>query len=321
MAVKTMEKSSFLKYFEILKSKFFKIILLNAIFFTVLSILLVLIMAISAGVSSIFGEISDLWTILTFIPLVLLGPVVAAITKLMRDFVREEPGFFLDDLKKAFKENFKQSIIISLIQYVITWVVLIAARFYYSLIDNGAFYVIGLGVTIFVALAVLVSGYYVYMMTVTLKLKIREIIKNSLIFTMLCFARNIVLTFVLAIWLLVNAAFVYFAIISGNSFVYGLVISLFMVLTFGIIFYTVAFFTFPPIKTYILDPYYESHPEESSASVLDKPNAEDIDYSAQNEEKELPEFVYHNGRMVHRSTLEQESIFSDESVFPNKEDN
>ena len=43
MAVNTLEKNSVLKYFEILKDKFFKILLLNAIFFTVLSLLIVAI--------------------------------------------------------------------------------------------------------------------------------------------------------------------------------------------------------------------------------------------------------------------------------------
>ena len=318
MAIQTMEKNSVLKYFEILKDKFFKIMLLNAIFFTVLSLLLVAVMGISYAVTSIFGNVSDLWTLLTFSPIVLIGPVMAAIMKLMRDYVREEPGFFLEDLKKAFKDNFKQSLIISIFYYVAVWVVIIAARFYYSFSGNGIFYTIGLGITIFVALAILVSGYYVYMMTVTLKLKIKELIKNSLIFTMLCFLRNVLLTILLAAWVIFNAFLVYLAITSGNAFVYGIVICVFMVLTFGIMFYTIAYFTFPPIKKYILDPYYEAHPLESSKSVTDKPNADDIDYNAHEEEKELPEFVYHNGKMVHRSALEAENVFSDELISPDE---
>ena len=59
MAIQTMEKNSVLKYFEILKDKIFKIMLLNAIFFTVLSLLLVAVMGISYAVNSIFGNVSD----------------------------------------------------------------------------------------------------------------------------------------------------------------------------------------------------------------------------------------------------------------------
>ena len=82
-----------------------------------------------------------------------------------------------------------------------------------------------------------------------------------MIFSMLCIGRNILLTLILLFWFLVNAIIVYFTIISGNAFVYGIMILFFMILTFGITFYTIAFFTFPPVKKYILDPYYEAHPE------------------------------------------------------------
>lgn len=320
MAINTLEKNSFLKYFEILKDKFFKIMLLNAIYFTVVSILIFIIMGISTAVTSIFGEVSDLWTLLTFLPLILLGPLTAAEMKLMREYVREEPGFFAQDFKKAFLDNFKQSIVISLFQYVVSWAIFIAFRFYYAGSGKDVFYTIGLGVTIFVAIATIVASYYLYMMTVTLKLTVREIIKNSFIFTMLCIAKNILLTLILAIWLAFNALLVYLSIISGNALVYGLTICVFMVLTFGIAFYTIAFFTFPSIKRYILDPYYEQHPNETSQSAINKPNAEDINFGAELKQVDLPEFVYHNGKMVHRSAFEEEKVFSDERIIDNDND-
>ena len=305
MAINTLEKNSFFKYFEILKDKFFKIILLNSIYFTAITLVIFVIMGLSAAVTAIFGEVSDIWTLFTFLPISFLGPLTATITKLMRDFVRQEPGFFFEDFKKAFKENFKQSIIISVLQYIAMWIVIVAIRFYYSLQGQGIFYTIGLGVAIFVLFAIIFASYYVYMMIVTLDLKIYEIIKNSFIFTMLCFLKNVLLTIILGIWLVFNAFLVYLAVISGKSLVYGLVISVFIVLTFGIVFYTVAFFTFPSIKKYILDPYYKDHPEKSSESIIEKDNIFE-------EQKEQPEFVYHNGRMIHRSALDAEAVFSDE---------
>lgn len=314
MAVKTLEKNSLLKYFEILKDKIFKIMLLNIIFFTVLSLLIFASMGINYLVNMIFGQVYDFWAMFTFLPLIFLGPVTAAIMKMMRDYVREEPGFFLEDLKRAFKVNFKQSLIIGIIQYFVAWFIFIAIRFYYSGLEGGFFYTLGLGISIFVAIAFTVASYYLYMMTVTLKLKVKEIIKNSLIFTLLCLGKNILLTIVLVIWIAINLMLTYLAIISGTGLVYGLVIAVYMVLTFGIIFYTIAFFTFPSIKKHILDPYYEEHPEETSKSVLDKPKADEIDFNAVEKEKELPEFVYHNGKMVHRSALEEKSVFSDERL-------
>lgn len=318
MAVSTLKKNSLLKYFEILKDKFFKIIILNSIFFTVLSLLLVAVMGINYLVTKIFGPIPDIFMILTFLPLVLLAPVVAAIMKIMRDFVREEPGFFWQDFKKAFKDNFKQSILVGIFQYVIIWAIIIAVMFYYPLSKDSTLYTIGLGVTFFVAIAMLAASYYLYMMTVTLDLKTVEIIKNSFIFTMLCFGKNILLTLILAVWIIFVGIFVFAAVASQMALLYGLVICLFMTLAFGIVFYTVAFFTFPSVKKYILDPYYEEHPLESSESVLDG----DGNFKSDNANiDELPEFVYHNGKMVHRDALKKESVFSDEAMLTeNKED-
>lgn len=302
MAIKTLETNSVFKYFEILKDKFFKIVILNSIFFTAFTLILMIIMALSSLIESTFGKISNVFDILIALPFILLGPVTAAIMKVMRDFVREVPGFFWQDFKSAFKSNFKQSIIIALFQYILVWTIIIAGQFYWQLSKESVIGTIGLGVTAFVGIALLAASYYLYMMTVTLKLSIKEIIKNSFIFTMLCFLKNILLTVILAVWLLIVAYFIMIAIYSANALLYGLAICLLMTLAFGIIFYNVAFFTFPSIKKYILDPYYEEHEEESSKSVASTNGSS---------EKDLPEFVYYNGKMVHRNALKEEKVFND----------
>ena len=89
---------------------------------------------------------------------------------------------------------------------------------------------------------------------------------------------------------------------------------LLLLFIFSITLYIIAFFTFPPIKKHILDPYYKSHPEETSEQIessIQSDELEDDDKSA-NEDKNLPEYVYHNGRMVHRSIFEKEKLVDDE---------
>lgn len=304
MAIQTMEKNSVLKYFEILKAKFFKVVILNSIFFTALTVLLICIMGLSSLFQNVFKIQSNVIDVLICLPFILLGPLTSAIIKVMRDFIREEPVFFWEDFKKAFKDNFKQSIVIALIQYIFVWAIYIAGVFYWNLSKTSMLGTVGLGVTIFVGLAFIFASYYFYMMIVTLKITIREIIKNSFIFTMLCLLKNVLLTIILAVWLAFVAWFTFMVIASQNAFLYGIAICLYMTLTFGLVFYTVAFFTFPSVKKYVLDPYYEEHPNESSKSIGKKgENGEN--------EQDLPEFVYHNGKMVARSALENEKVFSD----------
>lgn len=304
MAVQTMEKNSLLKFFEILKHKFFKIVILNMFMFVYVTICLVLSMYLVSLLSPLIG--SFLGVVVGFLPFALGGPLLGAVTKLCRDFAREVPGFFMQDFKKALQDNWKQCLAVSVIQYVLVWAIYVASQFYYANIDSW-FSKIGLAVCMLVAIFFLFASFYIYMMCVTLKLKLFQIIKNTMIFTMLCFLKNILLTVVLAIWIGFTLVLMYIAVASQMSIVYGLVIAFLMVLPFGIANYIIAFFTFPPIKKYVLDPYYEEHPEETSKSV------DSSFYKEQ--EKELPEFVYHNGKMVHRSALQEEQVFSDKNIL------
>lgn len=292
--------------------------MLNAIYFTVLTVLLIASFGLSQLLFGVFN-LSPYLTPLALLPMIALGPFTAAVMKMCRDFVREEPGFFAQDLKNALKSNIKQSTVIALVQYIVIWGLYVGIPFYYTAMtqtEGGAnvVYTIGLGVCLFVALMLLFMSYYLYMMCVTLKLKIRELFKNAAIFSFLCLLKNILLTVILGIFLFLVYEFVVYTIMWKNAFVWGLMILLFMLFFFGFVFYTIAFFTFPSIKKYILDPYYEKHPE-LTAEGENAPEVAggEIDFAANDNAKEESEYVYLNGRLVHRSSLNAEAIFDDKS--------
>lgn len=290
--------------------------MLNAIYFTVLSVLLIA----SFGLSQLlFGmlKLSPYLTPLAMLPMIALGPFTAAVMKLMRDFVREEPGFFAQDFKNALKSNLKQSTVIALVQYVVIWGLYVGIPFYYTAMTHteggtNIVYTIGLGVCLFVAFMLLFMSYYLYMMCVTLKLKIRELFKNASIFSFLCLLKNILLTVILGIFLFAVYEFVIYTIMWKNAFLWGVMILFFMFIFFGFIFYTIAFFTFPSIKKYILDPYYDKHPELTvNGESTPAPASGEIDFTADDNSKEESEYIYLNGRLVHRSSLNAEAIFDD----------
>lgn len=316
MAKQTLQKNSFLKYFEIYKDKFFKILLLNVIYFTALTVLLI----VSFGLSYLLFDVFKLTAYLAplaLLPLIALGPVTAAVMKMCREYVREEPGFFWQDFKSALKSNIKQSTVIALVQYVIIWGLYVGIPFYRTAMQStqggaNAVYTIGLGVCYFVVLMLVFMSYYLYMMCVTLKLKIRELFKNAAIFSFLCLLKNILLTVILGAFLFGVYELTVYTIAWKNAFVWGLMILFFMLIFFGFIFYTTAYFTYPSIKKFVLDPYYEKHPElTANGEDATAPTADEIDYNADDSEKEQSEYVYLNGRLVHRSSLNTESIFDD----------
>ncbi len=150
MAQKTLEKNAFLTYFDIYKDKFFKIVILNILYFSVLTILLIA----SFGLSYLLFDVLKLTAYLApvaLLPMIGMGPATAVFIKLCRDFVRREPGFLMAYMKNAFIRNWKQSLIIGIVQYIVIFGLYIAIPFYYSAMNNteGAvhiFYMVGLGV-------------------------------------------------------------------------------------------------------------------------------------------------------------------------------
>ena len=137
-------------------------------------------------------------------------------------------------------------------------------------------------------------------MAVSFNLRIFEIIKNGIIFSFAVLLRNFLITLVLALITVITFAFLYIGL--SVSFFIGIFIILSVCFVTGLMFYSVNFITFPALKKFIIDPYYEKNKDKTSES-LD---------SEEQSGKPLSEYVYHNGRMVHRSVLEAETLFNDD---------
>lgn len=326
MAIKTMKKNSLLLYFEIYKEKFFKITLLSIIYAAGVSVLT----GVSVGLSQLLFvvlKLSPYFAPLAWLPMILLGPLTAVVIRPMRDFARREPGFLADMMKTSLKSNWKQSLLIAFIQYLLFWVLYIALPFYYTAVtvtsdSSHLFYSIGFGVTCFVTAVIIFISYYIYIMCVTLDLKFRALCKNAGIFAFLCLPRNLLLTLILGAFIALFAVFFVYSAVWQNAIIWGFFIVFFIALFFGFILYTIAYFTFPVIKRYILDPYYKEHPELTAEGEDIPKAASAIDYTAKApEEKPQSEYVYHNGRLIHRSALEEQNVFADRPEWDNYKGN
>ena len=107
----------------------------------------------------------------------------------------------------------------------------------------------------------------------------------------------------------------------GMAFPLVMAFLVLIVLTFliGFVFFVIMYAVYPPIKRVVIDPYYAEHKEETSEmlkkgskTAVNDENIEDMSKDVVDEEdSQESEYVYHNGRMVHRSTLESESLFKD----------
>lgn len=263
---------------------------------------------------SIPGGYTDyFYWVLVLLPFAFFGPVMAGVVKVTRDFVREDPVFLFSDFIDGAKKNFFPSIVISFIQYVASAVIINAVSLYYSYLGNGFIYTFAFAASLFLSFIFIAMSFYVMLMQVTLKLSLKKIFKNAFFFSIICLIRNILLMVGIAATVLL----VIILFIVGQA--YGLVLGFTMLALLGFliefIIYVVISAVYPPIKRIVIDPYYEAHKEETSAVISKKDDSaaisSDLEDINETEESTESEYVYHNGRMIHRSALENETLFRD----------
>lgn len=123
---------------------------------------------------------------LTLLVIFTWGFVNTGVTYLMRSFMKGSPIFFFSDFFGAIKKNLKQSFIIGLIDILIIGLFIYDISFFYL---NGSqlFFV-----NIIILCLYVMMRYYMYLLLITFDLSTWKIIKNSLIFTLYGFKRNIV---------------------------------------------------------------------------------------------------------------------------------
>lgn len=256
---------------------------------------------------------------LCFFPVILLGPIKLGITRLTRDYVREEPTFMMSDLWDTVKKNWWQSFVISFIEYIATGCALLSVVWYYTYINSGIFFIVGFAGCLFLSYIFISMHFYVPMMQVTLDLNLRKIYKNAFFFTVICMLKNVGMILLGAL-LIIAMLLLIFVFGQAYYLVLSLTITLLLIAGFSFWFYFVSYNTYPAIKKYVIDPYYESknkpadqdEPGDGDDGAPAASDSDDSDGDGDDSSDDLPEYVYYNGRMVHRSVLEQQNLFDDD---------
>ncbi len=117
------------------------------------------------------------------IPIVTIGPALGAMTSVTLKMVRDEPVDWFYDFKEAFKKNWKQSLVLGLLQIMVLAVIACAFLYYFQL-TGIAYYCMMIIIAIVTAM-VFMSFIYVYPMAVSVNLKIRDIVRNSYLISIL----------------------------------------------------------------------------------------------------------------------------------------
>lgn len=176
------------------------------------------------------------------------GPSTAGITYVLRNFAREEHAWIWIDFRDALKSNFKQSILVFLIDILAFILFYFAIRFY---IYQGGMIGLLRYVVYIVAILYTFMHLYIYPLMITFKLSLKNIYRNALLFAIGRLPGNILITLLL---LVLNAGVVYLTLFlgtMGNGFLLvGLALMLFIMLSFSA--FITNFYVYPQIKRYML---------------------------------------------------------------------
>lgn len=183
------------------------------------------------------------------------GIVNSCVTMSMREIMKGEPVYFFDNIKKTIKNNWFKALVIGVIDLAVMLLAAYDIIFFYINSAVGGFVMsMFLGISLVVALLYLSMRMYIYPLLITFKLGIGKIIKNAFIFAIIGLKRNIPALIMIALSIGLNY------LILNLYMPIGIVLPLIM--TVGIIEFTMTYTAWPKIKEIMIDPYYNEDGSE-----------------------------------------------------------
>lgn len=182
-------------FFIVLQVRFWKLIQLNLLYslfcipvFFVVTQLLIPSFELNLEIKQMFVIGYDFLPILILVPcLLLVGPAKAASTYVIRNWARDEHSWLWTDFKDTIKSNYKQSILVMLINGIVLVLFYFSLNFYKTMVQiQGGSFAFMLLYYFVIVLSVIfgMMNTFIFPMLVTYKLSIKQLFKNAFLLTM-----------------------------------------------------------------------------------------------------------------------------------------
>lgn len=198
----------------------------------------------------------NLLTFIFCIPVVTIGPALAGMTRVLRNYTLDKSAFIFHDFWKGFSQNWKQSLPIGLLDILFTVSAITAFQVYPQMADaaveagrSGTVYNVLCVLSVSFALTLLMMNFYIMPMIIATNLSLKDIIKNSFYLTCIGLKKNI---FTLLIVALIVVMFVLFVFTGSAS---GLILIPIWAISFTG--FVIMYNSYPMIQKYVINPYYE----------------------------------------------------------------
>lgn len=187
------------------------------------------------------------------------GIVNVGTAYILRNIAKGEPVFLWSDFWYAVRRNWKQALPFGMIDAGIN--LLLIWNIYSMFISSTGNYFTNTMFWCNIVLFILyfVMRYYIYVQMVTFNLSVFKILKNSLIFSLLGFKRNIVAFLGILAGILIELI----CVIGAGGILLPFGIALPFIILFSTFAYMKVYAAYFKIKEVMIDPYLAEHPEEA----------------------------------------------------------
>lgn len=285
-------KHSFFIFWEIVIRKIWRLITMNLIYFVItLPMLLWAFFTLNGFLVSYFGEeiynesflslflgIEYYATLIAYVPtylyypllilsVVLYGPATMGMTYMLRNFSREEHAWSSDFFTRALS-NFKQGLFFGLLDVVVIVFLVnnIIGNFTASSDAMGIVLLVAKYISIPLLVIYMFMRHYFYMIAVTVDLSVIAILKNSWLFVVLGFFRNL--------WVAVINIIIWVVCLFTIQFISFITLPLILYSFTGFI---TVYCCYPVVKKYLIMPILEKEAEKgqeapSSSELMENGN-------------------------------------------------
>lgn len=194
------------------------------------------------------------------IPIITNGLASVGITNITRNIARDKHSFGLSDFFDTIKKNWKQALGAGIINTLI-YIILFFDLYFFHSQKNETMAVVGLGITLSMLFFFTVMNYFIWTLMITFRFSLKQIYRNSFKFVFINLKCNLLC---LVSLLAVHAVYLGILFLLKSYWLFVLTIELLLyILTYPSFKYLLTqYCIFPSVKKYIIDPYYEEHPDE-----------------------------------------------------------
>lgn len=184
------------------------------------------------------------------------GIVNVGTAYIIRNMVKGEPIFIWTDFWYAVKRNWRQALPFGIIDAFINALLIFNV---YTLITGTSQFLASMlfWSNIIIFILYFFMRYYIYVQMVTFKLSVFKILKNSLIFALLGFKRNVVALFAISFLVLVELMLLF----GTGGLLLPLAVAAPLAMLFSTFAYIKVYAAYFKLKEIMIDPYLEEHPE------------------------------------------------------------